>query len=364
MTVPVKTRPSVPQTTAGLLKVLTPEIAKALPRGMDPDRMARLVTTEVRKSRNAKAAGIARQSLEDCTQESFAGALLTASALGLEPGVNGECYLVPYRDNRRRVVECQLIIGYQGIVKMFWQHPRAARIDAQWVGENDEFRYSKGLNPILEHVAAKGDRGKPVYFYAIVEVTGAQPLWDVFTAEDIRELRRGKVGSSGDIKDPQHWMERKTALKQVLKLAPKTTRLDTAIRVDDRPGTDLARSQAMELPPAVQPTQDYIDGDVIDEPEQHGDVVAEPESEVPDEDPEPESVDVRMASRKQLAQLGQIRRAEKYDSDVEWFGFLSDLLAVSIGRAAEITAEQADRIIATFTTEPEPVAGESTESTD
>ena len=67
-----------PATTAQLLKVLTPELARAVPKGMDADRIARLVTTEVRKSRNAKAAGIARQSLEDCTHESFAGALLTA----------------------------------------------------------------------------------------------------------------------------------------------------------------------------------------------------------------------------------------------------------------------------------------------
>lgn len=252
-----------PASTAQLLKMLGPEIARALPKGMDADRIARLVTTAVRKSRNAKAAGIAKQSLEDCTQESFAGALLTASALGLEPDVNGECYLVPYRDNRRRVVECQLIIGYQGVVKLFWQHPRAARIDAQWVGANDEFRFSKGLNPVLEHTPAPaGQRGEPVYYYAIVEVTGAQPLWDVFSADEIKTLRRGKVGSSGDIKDPQHWMERKTALKQVLKLAPKSTRLDAAIRSDDRTGTDLARSQAIELPGGVEATPDYIDGEV------------------------------------------------------------------------------------------------------
>lgn len=249
-----------PMTISKVLQVMIPELTRAVPKGMDGDRIARIVQTEIRKSRNAKAAGIAKQSLDDCTQESFAGALLTSAALGLEPGVGGECYLIPYRDNRRRVVECQLIIGYQGIVKLFWNHPRAARIDAQWVGVNDEFRYSKGLNPVLEHVPASGDRGAPIYYYAIVEVTGAQPLWDVFTADEIKTLRRGKVGSSGDIKDPQHWMERKTALKQVLKLAPKTTRLDSAIRFDDRPGTDLSRSQALALPSSIEATPDYIDG--------------------------------------------------------------------------------------------------------
>lgn len=358
MTAPAKAQPQMPQTTAALLKVLTPEIARALPRGMDPDRLARLVTTEVRKSRNAKAAGIAKQSLEDCTHESFAGALLTSSALGLEPGVNGECYLVPYRDNRRGVVECQLIIGYQGVVKLFWQHPRARGVQVEWVGANDHFVHEDGLNPVLIHKKAAGDRGEPVAFWAIVKVADADPIVTVLTAAEVKDLRRGKVGSSGDIKDPQHWMERKTVLKQALKLAPKTTRLDHAIQADDRPGTDLARSQAIELPSTVAASApDYIDGEVMGEQDQPDE---EPVADEPAEVVDPPA-DVQMASRKQLAQLKQIRDAEKYDTDADWFGFLTDMLAAPIGRAGDITAEQADRIIADFTATPEtdPAATDS-----
>lgn len=350
-----KPAPRVPATISQVLSILTPELARAVPAGMDADRINRLVMTELRKSRNAKAAGISRQSLDDCTHESFAGALLSAAALGLEPGVNGECYLVPYRDTRRRVVECQLIIGYQGIVKLFWQHPRAARVDAQWVGENDEFRYSKGLNPILEHIPTSGDRGRPTHFYAIVEVTGAQPLWNVFTAEEIKTLRRGKVGSSGDIKDPQHWMERKTALKQVLKLAPKTTRLDAAIRSDDQPGTYLARAQAMELPPIVQKTPDYIEGSA-DEVVEEAPLPPEPErggGDAPTADPpvdEP-SVEVRMVSRQQLAQLRQIRAAEKYDRDDDWISYLRDVLGIDVTGDKNLTEQQAQQVIDLFNTE-------------
>lgn len=264
---PVAQQNSLPS-TAKLIKILTPEIERALPRGMDADRIARLMTTEIRKSRNAKAAGVSKHSLDECTQESFAGALLTSSALGLEPGVQGECWLIPYRDNKRRVVECQLVIGYQGIVKLFWQHPRAAGVDAQCVYSNDEFRFSKGLHPILDHVPFKGDdRGEPVFYYAVVKVTGADPLWDVFSVAEITKLRRGKVGSSGDIPDPQRWLEKKTALKQVLKLAPKTSRLDLAMVADERGGTELSRSRALELPAAVEVTRDYVDGIVDDDPE-------------------------------------------------------------------------------------------------
>lgn len=331
------TRPATPKTISGVLQVMIPELARAVPKGMDGDRIARIVQTEIRKSRNAKAAGIAKQSLDDCTQESFAGALLTSAALGLEPGVNGECYLIPYRDNRRRVVECQLIIGYQGIVKLFWNHPRAARIDAQWVGSNDEFRYSKGLNPVLEHMPAPGDRGEPVFYYAIVEVTGAQPLWDVFTADEIKTLRRGKVGSSGDIKDPQHWMERKTALKQVLKLAPKTTRLDSALHLDDRPGTDLVRSQALALPPSIERTPDYIDGQV-DDPTAL-DTPSEP-------------IEIVMASKDQLGQLAQIREAEKWDA-AGWHDYVQSVTGADVTEDKALTAEQAQRIVDLFNADAE-----------
>lgn len=244
-------------TTAQLLKALTPEIARALPAGMDADRIARLVMTEIKKN----------PLLKQCTQESFAGALLTASALGLEPGVNGEAWLVPYNDRKRGIVECQLIIGYQGIAKLFWQHPRAQGIKAEAVYSNDKIlEFSKGTGGRFRYQPTFGDRGDIVCYYAEVTISGvAEPQWDVFTPEQIAKLRRGKVGPKGDIPDPERWMERKTALKQVLKLAPKSTRLDLAIRADERGGTELYKSQAMELP-AGDEAKDYIDAEAEPEP--------------------------------------------------------------------------------------------------
>uniref|UniRef100_UPI00214DEE55 recombinase RecT n=1 Tax=Mycobacterium tuberculosis TaxID=1773 RepID=UPI00214DEE55 len=188
-------------------------------------------------------------------------------------------------------------------------------------------------------------RQNPVYFYAIVEVTGAEPLWDVFTADEIRELRRGKVGSSGDIKDPQRWMERKTALKQVLKLAPKTTRLDAAIRADDRPGTDLSQSQALALPSTVKPTADYIDGEIaepheVDTPPKSSRAQRAQRATAP-------APDVQMANPDQLKRLGEIQKAEKYN-DADWFKFLADSAGVKATRAADLTFDEAKAVIDMF----------------
>lgn len=210
-----------PQTLAAALTTMGPEIQRALPKHMSGDRIARITLTEVRK--NPK--------LADCDPGSFFGALLTAAALGLEPGINGECYLVPYKG------KCELIVGYQGVAKLFWQHPLAKRLTAEYVCENDHFKFSKGLAMTLEHEPATTNRGKIVGYYAIAELSTGALAFDYFTADQIKALRGGAVGTSGGVADPERWMERKTALKQVLKLMPKSVELTQAVQVDETVGS-------------------------------------------------------------------------------------------------------------------------------
>lgn len=214
-------------TLAASLKAMRPEIERALPKHMSGDRLTRIVMTEVRKT----------PKLAMATPESFFGALMTAAALGLEPGVNGEAYLVPYEDKRAGTVECQLIIGYQGLAKLFWQHPLATYITAEYVCENDHFAIKKGLVRDLQHEPAHGDRGKIIGYYAVAELSTGAASFDYFTTDEIRALRGGREGPSGKIADPQKWMERKTALKQVLKLMPKSAELATAIKADETVGS-------------------------------------------------------------------------------------------------------------------------------
>lgn len=243
-------------TIAQYLRRLQPEIARALPMGMDADRVTRLALTVIRQSDiEARKADKPEASLANCSPESFAGSLLTASALGLEPGVNGEAYLVPYRR------ECTLIIGYQGYAKLFWQHPLAKHIDAHAVREKDEFDYGYGLGQYLRHKPAIGDRGKIILYWAAAELSTGASAFVVLTADEVKELRGGKVGPSGQIKDPMHWMERKTALRQLFKITPKSTGLAAAIAVDEQTGAVLAQraipkaiaagDAVSELPPSA-----------------------------------------------------------------------------------------------------------------
>ena len=234
-----------PRTVAQTITHFAPMIAEALPKHLDPDRFTRLALTTLRKT----------PQLQACQPESFVGALLTASALGLEPDVNGECYLVPYKR------ECTLIIGYQGIAKLFWQHPLSDRLSAEYVCANDHFDFRKGTNPYIEHRPAIGNRGPVIAYYAIIGLKNGATWFDVFTPEQIKALR-GNVRAS-NIKDPEHWMERKTALKQVLKLAPKATALGQVQALDEKPGSMQAAAQVSQV--VNNPPSADVPGEVVDE---------------------------------------------------------------------------------------------------
>lgn len=237
-TIAAATQQNRPRTAMQIVHSLGPEIQRALPKGMDGDRIARLALTAIRK--NPK--------LGECTSESFAGALLTASAMGLEPDVNGEAYLVPYGR------ECQLIVGYQGYTKLFWQHPLAKDIDTQPVYEGDEFDWARGLSPFLHHRESRDrDRTKKpiLYYWAAVTLSTGGRHFEVLTPEQVKELRGGKVGPDPKFKggDPQRWMERKTVLRQTLKLVPRSTQLSIAINADERTGSELFMERAAEAEP-------------------------------------------------------------------------------------------------------------------
>ncbi|MDN5726841.1 MAG: recombinase RecT [Propionibacteriales bacterium] len=248
----VQNRENSKPTVADTIRSFAPLIAQSLPKHIDGDRFTRLALTTLRKT----------PQLQACDPQSFVGALLTASALGLEPDTNGEAYLVPYGK------ECTLIIGYQGVAKLFWQHPMAARLSAEYVCERDEFNFDKGLTPSLHHTPATGDRGEVVAYYAIVGLTNGATWFDVFTPEQIEKLR-GKT-RKGAIADPEHWMQRKTALKQVVKLAPKATQLQQVNAVDEKPGTmqaaqQITRQEVPELAPVPDGVNPYT-GEVIEQP--------------------------------------------------------------------------------------------------
>lgn len=157
-----------------LLKQHQAEIARALPRHLNPDRMTRIALTEFRK--NPK--------LGECDPRSVFAAVIMASQLGLEPGLMGQCYLIPYRS------ECQLIPGYQGLLDLVRRSGKVKRIEAQVVYERDRFTYRTGLFVTLEHEPLlDGDRGEPRLAYAVAEFADGGHHVEIMTRAQIEAIR-------------------------------------------------------------------------------------------------------------------------------------------------------------------------------
>ena len=138
-------KPASPaQTIAAYLKKMGPEIEKALPKHMDADRMARIALTTIRTN----------PQLLECTVPSLMGAVMQAAQLGLEPGLIGHCYFVPFWNNKKKQREVQFIIGYKGMIDLARRSGHIESIYAHCVYENDEFEYELGLHPKLVHKPA------------------------------------------------------------------------------------------------------------------------------------------------------------------------------------------------------------------
>lgn len=225
---------------AGLIKANLKAIQTVIPTHMDANRMARIALVETQRNKQ----------LLESTPESFIGALITATQLGLEPGVGGMGYLIPYRNNKRGVTECQFVPGYKGLMDLARRTGKVSVITAETVHANDEFEYALGIDQKLRHVPAMGDRGPVVYVYAAACLYPSQK-WQfrVLTRDDVEKVRKGsKAGNFGPWKD--HWeeMAKKTVLRALVKYLPSSIEVQRVVAMDEMADAGVSQRNDAELP--------------------------------------------------------------------------------------------------------------------
>ena len=204
---------------SGFLDKLKPQIALALPKHMNADRMARLALT----------AFSSNPDLQQCTGTSIAASIMTAAQLGLEPGINGQGYLIPYKGT------CTFVPGWKGLVDLVSRSGRAT----VWTGavyDGDAFDYQLGDSPYCRHRPGDGDEDAGfTHIYAIGRVRDAEmPVIEVWTRGKVqRHLKRyNKIGNRHYALSSENNFEmyaRKVALLQVLKYMPQSIELSNAI---------------------------------------------------------------------------------------------------------------------------------------
>lgn len=241
------------KTIQNLLKRMEPQIKKALPKHMDPERLSRIAFTEARK--NPK--------LLECSTNSFLGAVMTAAQLGLEPGVLGHAYLIPYYNKKTSSKEVQFQIGYKGLLDLVRRSGEIESISARCVYENDEFDFEYGLNEKLIHKPnMSGDRGDFTSVYAIAKFKNAGYSMIVMSKSDVEKIRsRSKSSNTGPWVTDYEAMARKTVLKQLCKYLPLSIEVQRGLVADESTKKEISEDMIEE---SIDET-DWTEVTVVDE---------------------------------------------------------------------------------------------------
>lgn len=233
---------------AQLVEQSAKELAKALPDHMKPERIVRIALTCIRM--NPK--------LTLCTPESFLGALFTAAQLGVEP-IAGKAHILPFKNRKRgpdgkyyTVDEAQFVLGYPGIVDLFYRHEKALSLSWGVVKEGDEFDYCLGTDAFIKHRPGL-KRGLSLYYYVIASLQGGAKPFHVMSYQECmahgkdhsktyitEEWKNGaKVAVDPHFDPKSPWatdedaMCLKTTLIQLAKTLPKSSELQRAIANDE-----------------------------------------------------------------------------------------------------------------------------------
>lgn len=199
--------------------------------GISPSVFKHSVLTEIKRSPKML------QAFQQNPSSLFASIIFGAQ-LGLVPSDTlGQFYLIPY-DLKHQGLTVKPLIGYQGLVSILLRGKTITNIWAESVHEADEFEYSLGLTPKLEHKPLDSIRNATTltHVYVVAQLANGTKQFKVMSrAELLQMIAQFKVKNDlyFSMTDSQFWMLKKLCLKQLAKVLPKDYLSSMATKFDD-----------------------------------------------------------------------------------------------------------------------------------
>lgn len=258
-----------------------------LPRHMKPDEVVRIVFAEF--VRNPK--------LKGCTPNSLKLAVLTASQMGLQlASPLGEAYLIPRWSKKAGADECNLQIGYKGLLRLLRNSGEIQTVIAEPVYAGESFDVSIDTTKpspveIRHDVRLTGIRRTPddviaSYCIVVTKDGGRYAAW--CTRDEIEDRRqRGASGTTyknGDrVKTP--WdtdyaaMARKCAILKLTRGGTVPLSSEVQRLVEHEASEDERWRETLAAPLETPRLADYLPADVIEGAETADPVLVTPGEE-------------------------------------------------------------------------------------
>ncbi len=217
----------------GLLDRMKPELLKALPRHVTPDRMVRVALTSFRKS----------PALLNCNPQSLAAAVMECAQLGLVPdGILGHAHLIPFKD------EATVVIGYKGYIHLAMNTGRVTAVCPNVIREGDVWEYKEGVDRHLSHKPKPENDGEIIAFYSVVLFSNDQRDFRLMWKGQVDAIKKRAPGSKskgGPWETDYVPMGMKTAIRQHMKYLSLSPEADRATSLDEM--YDAGISQGLSL---------------------------------------------------------------------------------------------------------------------
>lgn len=229
-----------------LLEQNKAQLAAALPKHIRPDRLIRIVMTELKNT----------PELLKCSVPSLLGAIMRAAQYGLEiGGPLADAWLIPYKG------QVQLQISTRGLLRLARQSGDVKHAWAYVVREGDFFEWGLGDAPFIKHTPALDDSKPMTHAYAVIKLANGEQHIEIMTAKAINGIReRSPSKNSPAWLSYEDQMWQKVVCKRALRKVPTSSEdLRTAIALDDMADTGAAQPiplalASVQLQPPPEPS--------------------------------------------------------------------------------------------------------------
>ena len=243
------------QQVGAYIKSMMPAMQAVLPKHVTAERMSRIAINVIRTN----------PQLLECDTNSLMGGVMEAAKLGLEPGMMGQCYLLPFRNKKNgNRLEAQFIVGYKGLIDLVRRSGHVSTIEARVVYENDEFDYEYGLENKLYHKPTLDEPGAAIAYYAVCKMKDGGSSFLVMGHKQMEKYRDkyAKSKNFGPWVSEFESMAKKTVLRQLIKYLPVS--IENLSTIDEQSGIEMHNHVAAS---EVINEDDFIpvmEGEIVD----------------------------------------------------------------------------------------------------
>jgi recombination protein RecT len=211
---------------SGMLDRTMPVIADVVADGYDAKRLLRMAVLSAEKNPD----------IYTCAPSSVIAAVVEAARLGLDVGgVTGEAYLIPVRNRAKGTTECQLRVGYKGLIRLA-ERGRVHHIQAEVVYSLDDFNfYRDEKGDHFKHIPCREqNRGEVTgcYAYALFDNGIVQFEW--MPKVEIDTIRARSMAEGGPWSTDYAEMAKKTVIIRLSKDLPISVHAKRAAEIESR----------------------------------------------------------------------------------------------------------------------------------